>query len=68
MDYKRATFEFQMKDVHPTDQMDLQQEDRGNGILHVGACFHYCVQTTSVPEQCSNITQVGEDIILCKGQ
>jgi hypothetical protein len=44
-DYNRATFEFQMKDVHPADQMDLQQADRGNGILHAGACFHYCVKT-----------------------
>jgi hypothetical protein len=25
-DYKRATFEFQMKDVHPTDQMDLHKQ------------------------------------------
>jgi hypothetical protein len=24
-DYKRATFEFQTKDVHPTDQMDLHK-------------------------------------------
>ena len=24
-DYKRATFEFQAKDVHPTDQMDLHK-------------------------------------------
>jgi hypothetical protein len=25
-DYKRATFEFQTKDVHPTDQMDLHKK------------------------------------------
>jgi hypothetical protein len=25
-DYKRATFEFQTKDVHPTDQMDLHRK------------------------------------------
>jgi len=25
-DYKRATFEFQNKDVHPTDQMDLHRQ------------------------------------------
>jgi hypothetical protein len=25
-DYKRATFEFQMKDVHPADQMDLHKQ------------------------------------------
>jgi hypothetical protein len=24
-DYKRATFEFQMKDVHPADHMDLHK-------------------------------------------
>jgi hypothetical protein len=27
-DYKRATFEFQMKDVHPADQMDLHKQTR----------------------------------------
>ena len=26
IDYKRATFEFQTKDVHPADQMDLHKE------------------------------------------
>jgi hypothetical protein len=26
-DYKRATFEFQKKDVHPADQMDLQTRE-----------------------------------------
>jgi hypothetical protein len=25
-DYKRATFKFQTKDVHPTDQMDLHKQ------------------------------------------
>jgi hypothetical protein len=25
-DYKRDTFEFQMKDVHPADQMDLHKK------------------------------------------
>ena len=40
----------------------------GNGLLHAGACFHYCVQNKSVPEQCSNTTKVGEDIVLCQGQ
>ncbi len=25
-DYKRATFEFQTRDVHPTDQMDLHKQ------------------------------------------
>ena len=27
-DYKRATFEFQTKDVHPADQMDLHRQTR----------------------------------------
>jgi hypothetical protein len=27
-DYKRATFEFQTKDMHPTDQMDLHRQTR----------------------------------------
>jgi hypothetical protein len=26
IDYKRATFEFQTKDVHPADQMDLHKQ------------------------------------------
>ena len=32
-DYKRATFEFQAKDVHPTDQMDLHKQ-MGEMIFH----------------------------------
>jgi hypothetical protein len=32
-DYKRATFEFQMKDVHPTDQMDLHKQT-GEMVFH----------------------------------
>ena len=32
-DYKRATFEFQAKDVHPTDQMDLHKQT-GEMIFH----------------------------------
>jgi hypothetical protein len=32
-DYKRATFEFQAKDVHPTDQMDLHKQT-GEIIFH----------------------------------
>jgi hypothetical protein len=27
-DYKRATFEFQAKDVHPVDQMDVHKQTR----------------------------------------
>jgi hypothetical protein len=26
-DYKRSTFEFDVKEVHPTDQMDMQREN-----------------------------------------
>jgi hypothetical protein len=32
-DYKRATFEFQTKDVHPTDQMDLHKQT-GEMVFH----------------------------------
>jgi hypothetical protein len=32
-DYKRATFEFQAKDVHPADQMDLQKQT-GEMVFH----------------------------------
>jgi hypothetical protein len=32
-DYKRATFEFQMKDVHPTDHMDLHKQT-GEMVFH----------------------------------
>jgi hypothetical protein len=32
-DYKRATFEFQMKDVHPADQMDLHKQT-GDMVFH----------------------------------
>jgi hypothetical protein len=32
-DYKRATFEFQMKDVHPTNQMDLHKKI-GEMVFH----------------------------------
>ena len=32
-DYKRATFEFQAKDVHPADQMDLHKQT-GEMIFH----------------------------------
>jgi hypothetical protein len=32
-DYKRATFEFQAKDVHPTDQMDLHKQT-GEMVFH----------------------------------
>jgi hypothetical protein len=33
IDYKRATFEFQTKDVHPTDQMDLHKQI-GEMVFH----------------------------------
>jgi hypothetical protein len=32
-DYKRATFEFQVKDVHPADQMDLHKQT-GEMVFH----------------------------------
>jgi hypothetical protein len=32
-DYKRATFEFQTKDVHPADQMDLHKQT-GEMVFH----------------------------------
>jgi hypothetical protein len=32
-DYKRATFEFQAKDVHPADQMDLHKQT-GEMVFH----------------------------------
>jgi hypothetical protein len=32
-DYKRATFEFQMKDMHPADQMDLYKKT-GEMVFH----------------------------------
>jgi hypothetical protein len=32
-DYKRATFEFQTKDVHPADQMDLHKQI-GEMVFH----------------------------------
>ena len=32
-DYKRATFEFQAKDVHPTDHMDLHKQI-GDMVFH----------------------------------
>ena len=32
-DYKRATFEFQMKDMHPADQMDLYKKI-GEMVFH----------------------------------
>ena len=31
--YKRATFEFQAKDVHPADQMDLHKQT-GEMVFH----------------------------------
>ena len=37
-DYKRATFEFQAKDVHPADQMDLHKQT-GEMISHTLACI-----------------------------
>jgi hypothetical protein len=66
-DYKRETFEFQTKDVHPADQMDLHRQTGRNGFLHAGTCFHYCLQVTSVSEQCPDTVEVGENIILCQG-
>jgi hypothetical protein len=33
-DYKRATFEFQTKDVHPADQMDLHKQ-KGEMVFHM---------------------------------
>jgi hypothetical protein len=40
-DYKRATFEFHTRDVHPDRSNGSAQENWRNGFLHFGKCFYF---------------------------
>jgi hypothetical protein len=50
-DYKRATFDFQEKDVHPVDQMDLHKQT-GEMIFHT--LVHASTSTSKFPVSLSN--------------
>jgi hypothetical protein len=67
-DYKRATFEFQAKDVHPADQMDLHKQT-GEMIFHTLAhACNFCIKVSGSFEQCPDPTEAGENIFLREGQ
>ena len=51
-DYKRATFEFQTKDVHPVDQMDLHKQ---TGEMVFYSLTHASTTTSKLQVSLNNV-------------
>jgi hypothetical protein len=67
-DYKRATFEFDAAEVHPTDQMDLH---RKTGEMIFSTLANTSTTAAKLQVSLNNVsdsTEVGEGLFFGKGQ
>jgi hypothetical protein len=67
-DYKKTSFEFDVKDVHPVDQMDMHRKTGemifSTLIKHLNDCF----KVVGIPEQYSVPIEDGENLFFGQGQ